>query len=458
MKIVLFFILLTVCSDCQSEQTVLRGHIDNYQGELLTIRSRECSEDTDTLHVDASGYFVYSPVCETAQIYDIFVKSCQPCISVYMSAGDQVDVNLILTADRQVKSEFAGDHVAENVYLQVYNEMENSLMAYNPEMKNMSFIEYKKKVDEKDQELQVLLDKVTDLEFKERYAKQQYFWVQTNKLSYNFILALQAKEGKKIVDNEYVDFIKSIDVNDPNQCNAYMIWDIIEWYRTSYNEQATGNRVIDYLNWLDRLVSNSQMKDIFATDRIESAIRGSMGESLEAEMERYYQLCTNDSLRQQAEVKYHEYVRVYNNLMPGKIAPDFDLISDTGEKIRLSDLRGQYIFIDVWATWCGGCVMEIPYMERLQKHFANDKRIKLISISWDYTQKVWLDYLEKHPATWSQYIVDKKNMDFMKKEYRMTFIPRFLLLDPQGRIVSINYALPSDPECMKMLERDINKL
>ena len=94
-------------------------------------------------------------------------------------------------------------------------------------------------------------------------------------------------------------------------------------------------------------------------------------------------------------------------------------------------------------------------MEKLQEHFANDKRIKLISISWDYTQEVWLDYLKKRPATWAQYIVDKKNMDFMKKEYRMTFIPRFLLLDPEGRIISIEFARPSDPECVQILEEII---
>ena len=48
-------------------------------------------------------------------------------------------------------------------------------------------------------------------------------------------------------------------------------------------------------------------------------------------------------------------------------------------------------------------------------------------------------------------------MDFMKKEYRMTFIPRFLLLDPEGRIISIDYARPSTPECIEMLEQDMKK-
>ena len=235
------------------------------------------------------------------------------------------------------------------------------------------------------------------------------------------------------------------------------MWAIITWYQDNDPEYKKENWELDYLERLDRLVSNPVQKNAFATYRAEAAISASLGKSLEKVMACYNRICTDDSMRQRVNEQYQEYVRVYSNLMPGKVAPDFELISDKGETVRLSDLYGQYLFIDVWATWCGGCVMEIPYMEKLQAHFADDKRIKLISISWDYTREVWLDYLKKHPANWAQYIVDKENMDFMKKEYRMTFIPRFLLLDPEGRIISIDYARPSSPECIEMLEQDMKK-
>ena len=119
------------------------------------------------------------------------------------------------------------------------------------------------------------------------------------------------------------------------------------------------------------------------------AISGELGRPLDKEIKRYNEICTDGTMRYQIAEQYKEYLRVYGNLMPGKPAPDFELIDDKGEKCRLSDLKGTYVFVDVWATWCKGCVMEIPYMEKLQEHFANDKRITLISISWDYTLKVW---------------------------------------------------------------------
>lgn len=60
-----------------------------------------------------------------------------------------------------------------------------------------------------------------------------------------------------------------------------------------------------------------------------------------------------------------------------------------GKKYRLSDFKGKAVYIDVWATWCGPCCMEIPYMEKLVKHYAKNKKIEFLSISLDENQKKW---------------------------------------------------------------------
>ena len=298
--------------------------------------------------------------------------------------------------------QFAGDRAAENEYLQAFDAFQNSRMGYDQDMLALPFAAYKAKFDEKEQELQALLDKVADSELKKEFAREQHLSFLGRCLSYSYVLSSRAKKGEKASDEDFAAFVKSVDVNDPDECNEYIIWDIINWYQENDPECKMEDRELDFLERLDRLVSNQEMKNAFATDRVKSAFRASLGKPFDALVARYNQMCTDDSMRQEVAEEYAEYVRVYTNLMPGKVAPDFELISDKGETLRLSDLFGQYLFIDVWATWCGGCVMEIPYMEKLQEHFANDKRIKLISISWDYTQKVLQDYFKKRPATTSQ--------------------------------------------------------
>ena len=450
--------LLAVCLACGSGKTVLKGHIENYNGETVSIVPIDDYDSRDTLQVDASGNFAYTPANEESQEYVLSVHGFAPYNNcIYLGTGDQVEVNFVLSPDKTMEVQFAGDRAAENEYLQAFDAFQNSRMGYDQDMLALPFAAYKAKFDEKEQELQALLDKVADSELKKEFAREQHLSFQNRRLSYSYAFFSRAKEGEKVSDDDFAAFVKSIDVNNPDECDQYMMWDIITWYQESDPEYKRENWELDYLERLDRLVSNQEMKNAFATDRVKSALRAALGKPFDALMARYNQMCTDDSMRQEMAEEYAEYVRVYTNLMPGKVAPDFELISDKGETLRLSDLYGQYLFIDVWATWCGGCVMEIPYMEKLQEHFANDKRIKLISISWDYTQKVWLDYLKKRPATWAQYIVDEENMDVMKKEYRMTGIPRFLLLDPEGRIISIDYARPSDPECVEMLEKAISQ-
>lgn len=457
MKTIYLIGLLVFCLACGSGKTVLKGHIDNYNGEIVSIVPINDYDSRDTLQVDMSGNFVYVPTSEEFQEYVLGVHGFAPYSNfICLGIGDQVEVNFVLSEDKTMEVRYAGDRVAENEYLQAFDAFQNSRMGFDSEMKSLPFAAYKAKFDEKERELQALLDKVTDTVLKKKLAREQHLAFQNRCLHYGDILAYRAGEDQKEgLDADFAAFVESIDVDNPDECDQYMMWSIISWYQYNDPEYRRENWEIDYLDKLDSLVSNPVQKNAFATVRMEMTLRASHGKSLESLMARYNQICTDDSMRQQVAAHYQEYVRVYTNLMPGKVAPDFELISDKGETVRLSDLYGQYLFIDVWATWCGGCVMEIPYMEKLQEHFANDKRIKLISISWDYTQEVWLDYLKKRPATWAQYIVDKKNMDFMKKEYRMTFIPRFLLLDPEGRIISIEFTRPSDPECVQMLEKAI---
>lgn len=456
MKTIYLTGLLAFCLACGSGKTVLKGHIDNYNGEIVSIVPINDYDSRDTLPVDASGNFSYVPANEELQEYVLSVYGFAPYSNlIYLGAGDQAEVNFTLSPDKTMEVRYAGDRVAENEYLRAFDAFQNSGMSYAPEMKALSFSAYQAKFNEKERELQALLDKVADSDLKKQLAREQHLAFQNCCLDYGYILSSRSEQGGEASDSDFTAFVNSIDVNNPDECNQYMMWAIITWYQDNDPEYKKENWELDYLERLDRLVSNPVQKNAFATYRAEAAISASLGKSLEKVMACYNRICTDDSMRQRVNEQYQEYVRVYSNLMPGKVAPDFELISDKGETVRLSDLYGQYLFIDVWATWCGGCVMEIPYMEKLQEHFANDKRIKLISISWDYTQEVWLDYLKKRPATWAQYIVDKKNMDFMKKEYRMTFIPRFLLLDPEGRIISIEFTRPSDPECVQMLEKAI---
>ena len=138
-------------------------------------------------------------------------------------------------------------------------------------------------------------------------------------------------------------------------------------------------------------------------------------------------------------------------------SPTFNYENHKGGTTKLEDLRGKYVYIDVWATWCGPCIGEIPHLKRVEEKF-HGKNIEFVSISID-TKK---DY-EK----WKKFVVTKElggiqlfadndwNSDFVKA-FSINGIPRFILIDPKGNIVNANADRPSSPALIPLLEKLVN--
>ncbi len=143
---------------------------------------------------------------------------------------------------------------------------------------------------------------------------------------------------------------------------------------------------------------------------------------------------------------------IQKKLEKGKPSPKFNnYLNYKGGKSSLDSFKGKYVYIDVWATWCNPCLAEIPALKSLEKKY-HSKNIQFVSISIDdeSTAGSW----DKALAKWRKMVKDKnltgaqlyagKDIQFMR-DYMVTGIPRFILIDPKGNIVESNAPRPSDP-------------
>ncbi len=136
------------------------------------------------------------------------------------------------------------------------------------------------------------------------------------------------------------------------------------------------------------------------------------------------------------------------NLIPGADAIDCTLETPDGASISLSDLYGKVLYLDIWATWCGPCCAEIPYMEKLAEHFKGDNRFVPISISVDHDKEAWAKKLKADAPQWKQFLCqDITNL------YGITGIPCFILIDKNGKIITTKAPRPSEPECIEFIEK-----
>ncbi|MEE9350488.1 MAG: TlpA disulfide reductase family protein [Flavobacteriaceae bacterium] len=140
--------------------------------------------------------------------------------------------------------------------------------------------------------------------------------------------------------------------------------------------------------------------------------------------------------------------------LKGNPSPQFNYENYKGGKTSLKSLKGKYVYVDVWATWCGPCKAEIPHLQKLEKEFHN-KNIEFVSIS--------VDKKDKHDA-WRQMIKDKEmsgiqlfadndwKSDFVKA-YGINGIPRFILIDPKGNVVNSDASRPSEPSTKALFDK-----
>ncbi len=137
-----------------------------------------------------------------------------------------------------------------------------------------------------------------------------------------------------------------------------------------------------------------------------------------------------------------------DTLKIGDLCPDFVFKDTTGVEHNLKSLLGKYVYIDVWASWCYPCRKQFPFFEQLQEEFK-DKDIVFLGINVDYRDFRWLGDVELLHMKGLQWKIINK--DFEEK-FKIEYIPRFILLDKQGKILETKMTLPSKPETKEYLK------
>lgn len=140
----------------------------------------------------------------------------------------------------------------------------------------------------------------------------------------------------------------------------------------------------------------------------------------------------------------------------GGYAADFIYPDATGKMVALSDFRGKYVLVDVWATWCGPCHAEIPHLIKLEEAF-HGKDIVFMGVSLDENSDLqkWKNMLVEKGLKGIQLFAS--GWSKIAEDYKIKGIPRFLLFDREGKIIKSNAPRPSEPELKKLIEELLEK-
>ena len=148
-----------------------------------------------------------------------------------------------------------------------------------------------------------------------------------------------------------------------------------------------------------------------------------------------------------------EKIRVLTSFNDGDTAKNFIGADSNNIQFHLTQFRGKIIYIDLWATWCGPCLQEMPFLDNLKERYKDNPGIVFLSFSIDDNQELWKKSLIKRKLTGLQLITSRGDL----KEYNPIVIPRTIIIDKSFIISAMNGPLPSSENTTNLLDSLLKK-
>jgi thiol-disulfide isomerase/thioredoxin len=285
---------------------------------------------------------------------------------------------------------------------------------------------------------------------------------------YNFQMGLDlinyqtqsSKMGMTVMPKSFTDFIDKLEVNDESMAYdaAYKSFALnkASMLANQQYQLETDKSAIHYyeltIDALCRLINIERNKSVLISELMPQIIKDAGSADMTAFIATLERCSKDDKLI--SSVK--RYAAQYEHLYKGRIAPDAEFYDASGKTSKLSDYRGKVVFIDTWATWCGPCKREIPYLKTLEEEY-HDKNIHFISVSTDRDEAAWKAFIAREQMTGLQLHQNEAPGKSISELYIVNSIPRFILIDEAGKIVSTDAPRPSSgPEIRNLLNSVLN--
>lgn len=446
--------IVLVIFSCQEkapiDYIVLSGKIQNNTAKELVFATN-LGVPQDTLAITNDGNFSNTLKVEAGR-YMLFDGMNR--IPLYLKTADNINIDFD-----------AKDYNNTLVYSGVGSERNNYIISKSKKEKELSgegnkiYLLDEDAYKSKNQEIKTALEgMITSAEgisesFKskeKRNINYEYF-AKLNK--YQRFHAYHAKKPEFIVSEGYLNELKDFDYNNEEDFLFSSTYQNIvkSHYTKKASELAKSDSTVREDVAFIKVagdIPNETIRNSLLISRARFGI--TVTDSLDSYYNSFIMASTNEENNKVITESYNK-LRVLN---PGQPSPKFvNYKNYEGEITSLDDLTGKYVYIDVWATWCAPCKVEIPFLKEIEKQY-HEKNIAFVSVSVDMSKDYdkWRKMVKKEELGGIQLFADKNFESDFIKNYMIQGIPRFILIDPQGNIVTANAPRPSDKKLKELFD------
>ncbi|WP_052353895.1 redoxin domain-containing protein [Flectobacillus major] len=151
----------------------------------------------------------------------------------------------------------------------------------------------------------------------------------------------------------------------------------------------------------------------------------------------YYNLLAKNAQATYYGTNIKEFLDNSAKVDVGKMAPAFSMADTTGNAFTLASLKGKYVLVDFWASWCGPCRKENPNVVKAYNEYR-DKNFEIVGVSLDDKKSNWVKAINADKLTWVHVSDLKGWQNEAAKMYAVSAVPMNFLLDKNGKIIAKN--------------------
>ena len=130
------------------------------------------------------------------------------------------------------------------------------------------------------------------------------------------------------------------------------------------------------------------------------------------------------------------------------LAPEFELPDLQGNMLKLSSLRGKYVVLDFWGSWCVWCIRGIPAMK--EAYTKHKDKMEILGIDCRDTEEKWRAAVEKHELPWLHVRCSDEQLPMLGQQYNLEGFPTKVVIDPEGKLLKV--IVGEDPEFYTYLD------
>ncbi len=463
----IFILLLTSLISCKqgadensSGTVTLKGKINQALSPSILIDLRDTLLEI-TLNND--GTFTHEIELTSSGLYKIMHGNLNNATNIYLAPD--YTCNLTATGSNLAESiVFSEDLSIENNYLKEKTNYERMLISQEQESlftsDEMSFIQKiegikTKYIDHK--KAYQKQHKIFEPFFEELVNMDVEFNIANLKMIYPDYHKFYKQQDTFQVSANYYSFFQALDIDREINLNSEQFLQFLQMYLEQKYEETkkdgqSEETAADRIKLISDILMNQKIRETLAYRIMMESFQMRLNDAMEM-YANYMEVAQNEKYRKEIEQLYNQWLP----LQKGKKAPNFGFTDINNKVYSLDNFLGKTVYIDVWATWCGPCLREVPYLEALVKEMKNRNDVIIMSVSIDEMSQTWKNMVQSKNMKGNQYHVQGAWQSDLNQQYKISGIPRFILIDKKGNIADANAPRPSSGMVAKLID-EVSKI